>query len=151
MPRLAAPRGSGPSPYAEIPEFRHPRYRVYRSLQQPGRFLVVPSAYRIPHFAATEPPERAFRPAIMVYAVLSEKPEDHRYFFRATLQAESFPYDRRVLEERLVPLLPHKATLVVTYPPIRRYSVPTRPPRSGGHCRKESMCRKCSRRGTASK
>src|SRR5262249_43820143 len=32
--------------YAEIASLRTDKYQVYRSLQQPGRFLVVPAAYR---------------------------------------------------------------------------------------------------------
>jgi len=102
--------------YEELPEFRDARYRAYRSLQQPGRFLVVPSAYRITRFAAAEPPERAYRPAIMIYALLGKEPAEHRYFFRATLEADLPPFARRLLEERLEPLIPHGGKLVLDYP-----------------------------------
>jgi hypothetical protein len=102
--------------YEELADHRSDRYRVYRSLQQPGRFLVVPAAYRITRYAAQEPADRAFRPAIMIYAILGEEPAAHAYFFRATLEPDLPPFVRRDLEERLSPLVPHGARLVLTYP-----------------------------------
>jgi hypothetical protein len=102
--------------YDELVEHRDARYRVYRSLQQPGRFLVVPAVYRITRYAASEPPERAYRPAIMIYAILGKEPTEHSYFFRATLEPDIPPFARRALEDRLAPLIPHDGALVLTYP-----------------------------------
>ena len=102
--------------FEELPDLRDPLYKVYRSLQQPGRFLVVPSAYRITRFAATEPADRAWRPAIMIYALLGNGPEENRYFLRATLEADFPPFARRMLQEKLKPLVPHDGSLVLDFP-----------------------------------
>ena len=102
--------------FEELTDLRDPMFKVYRSLQQPGRFLVVPSAYRITRFAATEPADRAWRPAIMVYALLGNGPSENRYFLRATLEADVPPFARHLLEEKLQPLVPHAGSLVIDYP-----------------------------------
>lgn len=47
---------------------------VWRSLQQPGRFLVAPSRWSIARFDGDEPGERAWRPAIFLYS--SVDPDD---------------------------------------------------------------------------
>jgi hypothetical protein len=47
---------------------------VWRSLQQPGRFLVVPARWSIGRFDREAPPERAYRPAIFLYS--SVDPDD---------------------------------------------------------------------------
>jgi hypothetical protein len=87
--------------YEEIVDLATPRARVFRSLQQPGRFLLLPAAFRVTRYGASEPADRAFRPVILVYASLDAKPENSRYFFTATLQPDVRYYERRVLLERL--------------------------------------------------
>ncbi|KQX17949.1 MULTISPECIES: hypothetical protein [unclassified Sphingomonas] len=47
---------------------------VWRSLQQPGRFLVVPARWSIGRFDQESPAERAYRPAIFLYS--SVDPDD---------------------------------------------------------------------------
>ncbi|WP_410667915.1 hypothetical protein [Amycolatopsis sp. cmx-4-68] len=78
--------------------------RVHRSLQQPGVFLVVPTRYRITRFSPDERPERAYRPAIVIYAVLN--PPDPRYHISATLEPDLPPDVRRDLEHRLIAYSP---------------------------------------------
>ena len=92
--------------YEEIPDptIVSPQYRVYRSLQQPGRFLVVPTRYVITRYAATEP-KRAFRPIIFVYSTIdAAQPERTRILFDATLQPDIAPSVRRRLRGRLAAL-----------------------------------------------
>jgi hypothetical protein len=87
--------------YDELAELGHPLYRVYRSLLQPGRFLVVPTRYVITRYAATDP-KRAYRPVILVYSTLdAERPEMNRVFFDATLQPDLPADARRALLARL--------------------------------------------------
>lgn len=87
--------------YAEMPELQHPLYRVYRSLQQPGRFMVVPTTYRITRYAASDP-AKAYRPAILVYSLLdANNPSDTKSLFTATLQPDIPPYAQRELRAKL--------------------------------------------------
>ncbi len=108
--------------YEELAQLAHPLYRVYRSLAQPGRFLVVPTSYRIGRFAATDP-ERAFRPVIYLYSVLD--PDNigaNRYVYRAALEPVLPPYVRKDLALGLTafaaePVIeyPHAASAEVEY------------------------------------
>jgi len=96
--------------FAEITALREAfagRCRVYRSLLQPGLFLIVPARYRITRFGHTEPPERAFRPDVRIYAVLHDDPAANRYLMTATLQPDLSPDLRRDLETRLVAHTPN--------------------------------------------
>lgn len=83
------------------------RCRIYRSLLQPGLFLIVPVRYRITRFGQTEAPERAFRPDVLIYAVLHEEPADNRYLMTATLQPDLSPDLRHDLETRLIAYTPN--------------------------------------------
>ncbi len=87
--------------YEEIKELKHPLYQVFRSLQQPGLFLVLPAAYRITRFGHSEG-SRAYRPAIAVYATidLTAIPPSE-YVVRATLQPDVPAYARRELLAKL--------------------------------------------------
>jgi hypothetical protein len=88
--------------YEEMTDLSAPTYRVFRSLQQPGRFLVLPAAYRITRYAATEPDGRAFRPLILLYATLDPVTQaDNRCLFQTTLQPDIDPAARRELIGRL--------------------------------------------------
>jgi hypothetical protein len=83
--------------HEEMPELADGKRRVFRSLQQPGRFLVLPTHYRIARRAASAGP-RAFTPAIALYAVLD--PDDdtkNRVMVEAALEADLPPYSRREL------------------------------------------------------
>lgn len=93
--------------FAELTELRDAfagYCRVHRSLQQPGVFLVVPARYRITRFGPDEPPERAYRPDIVIYAVLGGA--QPRYHIAATLEADLPPDVRQDLEFRLVAYSP---------------------------------------------
>lgn len=105
-----------PDRYREIAELRSPRYRVYRSLQQPGRFLVLPATYRITRYGPAEPMERAYRPAIIIYASLNPDPAQNRYFFRATLQPDIPAYAREELLDALAAYTPFGYTPALDYP-----------------------------------
>jgi hypothetical protein len=90
--------------YEEIKELKHPLYQVFRSLQQPGLFLVAPTSYRITRFGPADG-ARAYRPAIAVYAAidLNAKPPTptSQYVVKATLQPDVPPYARRELRAKL--------------------------------------------------
>ena len=99
--------------YAEATELADPAYRVFRSMQQPGRFLVLPTVYRVTRYAATDP-ERAYRPAVTVYSSLDlTTPSNNRVVYLATLQPDIPPHLRRRLAERL---RSEAASPVIEYP-----------------------------------
>jgi len=108
--------------HEELAQLAHPLYRVYRSLAQPGRFLVVPTSYRIGRFGATDP-DRAFRPIIYLYSVLDpDNVGASRYVYRAALEPVLPPYIRKDLVWRLgafaeAPVMeyPHAASAEVEY------------------------------------
>ena len=81
-----------------------PLYNVYRSLSQPGRFLILPSTYRITRYAPSEG-ERAYRPAIYLYSSLdAENQANNRCVVMATLQPDLSPWVRKDLEGKLARL-----------------------------------------------
>lgn len=99
--------------YEEMTALTHPQYRVYRSLQQPGRFLVMPAEYLITRFEP-DVTGRAFQPAIIVYSVLDPENEaNNRIVFQASLQPNLPPYLRR---EILATLTAHASDPVIEYP-----------------------------------
>jgi hypothetical protein len=102
--------------YEEMPDLAHALYRVYRSLQQPGRFLVLPAAYRITRYGPGEAPDKAYRPVIMIYALLDPTPDKNRYFFTATLQPDVPYFERKALETKLVPYSPAGQTPLLEFP-----------------------------------
>jgi hypothetical protein len=100
--------------YAEMPALAAPEYRVFRSLQQPGRFLVLPAAYRITRFDNSVEPAKAYRPAVAVYSYIDlEDPGKNRVIYHATLQPDVPPHARRALQERLAA---EARTPIVEYP-----------------------------------
>jgi hypothetical protein len=121
-----------PRLYEEIPELTTPRYRVLRSLQQPGRFLLHPTSFRITRYGPSEPEDRAYRPVILVYATLDPSPEKNRYFFTATLQADVPYFLRQALLDRLASYTPQDRTALLDLPtapsvqavPTYRWAVP---------------------------
>lgn len=71
--------------YQEIPDLATAFYRVYRNLQQPGRFLLLPAFYRITRYGGDRG-DKAYRPIILVYAVLdAERLENTRILYEAML------------------------------------------------------------------
>ncbi|WP_439894205.1 hypothetical protein ACS7SF_21785 (plasmid) [Ralstonia sp. 25C] len=95
--------------FAEIDALRDPAYRVYRSLQQPGRFLVMPTTYRVGRYSALDA-DKAYRPMLMVYGVLDPDPTKDRYFIAATLVADVSAYQMALLRRALRDQVP--ATVV---------------------------------------
>jgi len=86
--------------YEEIVALRDPDYRVYRSLQQPGNFLVVPTRFCISRRAAGE--DDAYRPLVFLNALLdADVPANNRVELRATLQPEIAVFKVRALKARL--------------------------------------------------
>jgi hypothetical protein len=81
-----------------------PLYKVYRSLSQPGRFLVLPATYRITRYAAGEG-DRAYRPAVYLYSSLdAENQANNRCVVMASLQPDLPPWTRKDLAVKLVRL-----------------------------------------------
>lgn len=60
--------------FARLDDLSDATASVWRSLQQPGRFLVVPARWSIGRFDAQAPADRAYRPAIFLYS--SVDPDD---------------------------------------------------------------------------
>lgn len=106
---------TGARAFEEIVPLRTSTYRVYRSLQQPGRFLVVPAAYRVGRYASSEGP-KAFRPIILLYGLLDDDPTKNRYVLAATLIADISPYQRALLQDALRALTPRGSMPTVTLP-----------------------------------
>jgi hypothetical protein len=78
-----------------------PGFRLYRSLQTPGRFLVVPERYLITRFEPSEG-EKAYRPAIYLYSTVdAANPANTRCVVLATLQPDLPNYRRRELLDAL--------------------------------------------------
>lgn len=88
--------------YQEMVALNHPSYRVFRNLQQPGRFLLLPSSYQITRYSPGVA-EREYRPALLVYAALdADDPENNRIRFEAMLGPTITPYDQQELHRRLL-------------------------------------------------
>jgi hypothetical protein len=102
--------------FKEITELRDPLYQVFQSLTQPGRFLLLPAAFRIGRFPPDNSGGQAYRPAAMVFAVVSTDPNDNRYFFRATLQPDVPPFALHLLESLLGPYTPFGHTPQIDLP-----------------------------------
>ncbi|MDB5931707.1 MAG: hypothetical protein JWR60_3414 [Polaromonas sp.] len=93
---------ASPLTYQEVVALNRPSYRVFRNLRQPGRFLLVPLAYEITRYAPGTP-ERAYRPALIVYAALdADQPQNNRIRFEAMLGPALSPYELEELRRRLL-------------------------------------------------
>ena len=88
--------------YDEVTALANARRRVYRSLAQPGRFLVLPAAYRVTRYGQSEG-DRAYRPVILVYSVV-DATAGSRYFLSASLQPDLTEAEQEELLEQLVSL-----------------------------------------------
>ena len=77
-----------------------PGFTVYRSLQVPGRFLVLPKAYTVTRFEPAD--TRAYRPALYMYSsVDAVHPERSSCIVMATLRPSVTPANRRALLDAL--------------------------------------------------
>ncbi|HEU5042224.1 MAG TPA: hypothetical protein VFT84_15450 [Gemmatimonadales bacterium] len=80
-----------------LPAFAQAPFRVLKSLQVPGRFLLVPATYRIGRFEPSEG-EKAYRPTILLYSTIdAEDLLNSRCILMATLVADVAPYWRELL------------------------------------------------------
>lgn len=87
--------------------------RVYRSLQTPGTFVVVPARYVITRYEADEG-ERAFRPTLLLYSTIDVDDLDaSRCMYSCTLQPDLAPSLRAKLVDHL--RLHHHTTPVLEY------------------------------------
>jgi hypothetical protein len=107
--------------YEELPDLRRDDAAgrlcsVYRSLQQPGRYLVAPARWCIARYAATAGPDRAFRPTAMVYALRDPDAAETRYFLSARLEPDLPLHLRRELARHLTALAPAGHAPVLDYP-----------------------------------
>lgn len=103
--------GQAPSrSYQEVLALNRPSYRVFRNLQQPGRFLLLPLAWQITRYAPGVA-EREYRPALIVYAALdADEPDNNRIRFEAMLGPAISAHDyadlgRRLLAEAQAPVI----------------------------------------------
>ena len=86
--------------YEEIAVLRCPRYRVYRSLQQPGRFLALPAQYLTGRAAPTA--DRAYKPLLLLYAALdADRPDASRVVIDGRLQPDLTAAEIALLRSRL--------------------------------------------------
>jgi len=72
--------------------------KIFRSLSQPGRFLVAPKSYCITRYAASDP-DRAYRPVICLYSSLdAEDQSNNRCVLMTSLQPLLPPWVRKDIE-----------------------------------------------------
>ena len=110
--KLGEPSGKA---FLELTDRRDPAFRIYRSLQQPGRFLMVPTTWRVGrHGPAT--PDRAYRPMLLLYARLGDDPATDRYNLAGTLVPDVGAAALARLRAALRPLTPARAPLDVVLP-----------------------------------
>ncbi len=77
------------------------KVQVWRSLSQPGRFLIVPRQYQITRFGP-DAGDRAYRPAIFLYSLLdAEHPENNRCVLTASVGPDLAPHEVERLREVL--------------------------------------------------
>jgi hypothetical protein len=99
--------------YEEIPELSTSFYRVYRFLQQPDRFLVLPANYCITRYERGEG-TKAYRPCIILYSVFdSLTPANNRVMLSAALQPDIPLFARR---ELLFKLSAYARDPIIHYP-----------------------------------
>jgi hypothetical protein len=107
--------------YEELPDLRRDDAggrlcSVYRSLQQPGRYLIAPARWRISRYAPDAGQDRAYRPTAMLYALRDADAPETRYFLSAQLEPDLPLHVRRELGRRLAALAPAGQAPVIDYP-----------------------------------
>lgn len=96
--------------YEQVTDLQSERYSIFRALAQPGRFLLLPARYRITRYGPSEPSDRAFRPAALLYGLLQPDPTQNRYYLTATLEPDVAPFERQAIIDRLVTITPAGVT-----------------------------------------
>ena len=101
--------------YAPVEDARIPRHvRVFRSLMQPGRFLLAPAAYKVARFDA-DAGDRAFRPAIFLYSSLDASvPANNHAALMATLGPDVAAHDIERVRDLLRELAPAPTLQLLT-------------------------------------
>lgn len=90
--------------YERVSDLDDPDFSVWRSLQQPGRFLMVPARWSIARFSADDP-DRAYRPAILVYSTVDpDAPANNRCVVLASLIPDVSPAKQQALLRSLAAL-----------------------------------------------
>jgi hypothetical protein len=85
---------------AEVPMGKT-NFRVFRSLQVPGQFIVLPNVYAIGRYEPTEG-ERAYRPLILLYSTIDvDDLTNSRCVFLSTLQPVLTRFERAQLLDEL--------------------------------------------------
>ena len=71
--------------------------KVYRSLQRPGRFLVLPSTYAVGRYDHNAG-ERAYRPTLLLHSTIdADEPTNIRCVLAASLQPDLPPFRREAI------------------------------------------------------
>ena len=78
--------------------------------------MLVPATYRVSRYGPGEAPDRAYRPAILVYGEISADPATNKYIFSATLQPDVPYFVRRALLETLIAHSPAGTPPVLVLP-----------------------------------
>ncbi len=100
--------------YERIEALTTADYAVWRSLQQPGRFLLVPARFAIARFVA-EDPERAYRPSIFLYSTVdAEDAGNNRCVALASLIPDLRPTQRQTIARALADLAADPVLLAIT-------------------------------------
>jgi hypothetical protein len=101
--------------FQEIPKLATAVFRVWRSLQQPGRFLLTPTAYRVGRYGSGAG-DRAYRPMIALFGVIDPDPSKNRYVLAATLIPDVPRSALARLNERLADHAPARAARSIVFP-----------------------------------
>ncbi|WP_098961660.1 hypothetical protein [Bacillus wiedmannii] len=98
----------------EEADFKHDLYKVYRSLQQPEKFLILPTFYRIGRFDLNAGEQKAYRPSILFQSVIDVNiPANNSFRFHIMLTPDLPRYVRKELESKLLSL---STTPIIDYP-----------------------------------
>jgi hypothetical protein len=77
------------------------QYKVYRSLSQPGRFMILPAVYRVTRYSPAGG-EQAYHPVIYLYSSLdANQPENNECVVMASLQPDLPGWVRKDIEAKL--------------------------------------------------
>ncbi|MEH7754761.1 hypothetical protein V7457_27220 [Bacillus toyonensis] len=89
----------------EEEDFKHDLYKVYRSLQQPDKFLILPTFYRIGRYDPNTGEQSAYRPRILFQSVIDVNiPANNGFRFHIMLTPDLPRYVRKELEWKLLSL-----------------------------------------------
>lgn len=98
--------------YEPVESLSHIHYNIYRSLQSPGQFLIVPKIYRIGRFDFTHP-QYAGKPCIHLYGALDESDQfqQSRAYITISMQPDISAIEWYRLNEKLSEMVPESAQI----------------------------------------